>query len=122
MDNAKFFECGVSVLDMVYDALTGNKVPQTLYRTSINGAPTAILVSELLDSTVAVGKRNNLSFMATLVEGKTRIYYNHECDLITKDFDSKTVSAFLSHSGTVKMVSDTSKDSFIDQLVGTVLA
>lgn len=121
MDNAAFFECGVSVLDMVYDTLVGDKAVQTVYRTSINGAPTAILVSELLDSTIAVGKRNNTCFMATLVDGKSRVYYNREMDLIVKDVNATNISAFLNDSRTVKLVSPTGKDNFIKQLTTTVL-
>lgn len=122
MDNAKFFECGVSVLDMVYDTLVGNKTVNTLYRTSINGAPTNILLSEFLDSTVAVGKRQNLSFMAGMTGGKIHIYYNRTRDMITKDVSPKGLSAFLTDSETVKLVFPTSKESFIEKLTQTVLA
>lgn len=122
MENATFFESGVSVLDMVYDTLVGDKTEQTLYRTSINGAPTAILLTEFLDSTIAVGKRGNMSFMATQVEGRTHIYYNRENDLIIRDATPKNLSAYLLDKGTVKMVFEPSKDLFIEKLTQSVLA
>ena len=122
MDNAKFFECGVSVLDMVYDTLVGDKTVSTLYRTSINGAPTNILVSEFLDSTVAVGKRQNLSFMAGMAGGNVHLYYNRTRDMVTKDITPKGMSSWLLDEGTVKLIFPTSKQSFIEKLTQTVLA
>ena len=122
MDNAKFFECGVSVLDMVYDTLVGDKTEKTLYRTTINGAPTNILLSEFLDSTVAVGKRQNLSFMAAMAGGNIHLYYNRERDMVIKDASPKGMSAYLTDPGTVKMIFPTSKESFIEKLTKTVLA
>ena len=121
MDNATFFESGVSVLDMVYDTLVGSETKKTLYRTSINGAPTNILLSEFLDSTVAVGKRQNLSFMAAMAGGKIHIYYNRARDMITKDTSPKGMSAFLTDAGTVKLIFPTSKAGFIEKLTQTVL-
>lgn len=122
MENATFFESGVSVLDMVYDTLVGDKTEQTLYRTSINGAPTAILLTEFLDSTIAVGKCGNMSFMATQVEGRTHIYYNRENDVIVRNAEPKNVSAFLLDKKTVKMVFTPGKEIFIEKLTQSVLA
>ncbi|QBZ70738.1 hypothetical protein pETSU_157 [Edwardsiella phage pEt-SU] len=121
MDNAAFFDCGVSVLDMVYDTLVGIKTEKTVYRTSINGAPTDILLSNFMDSTVAVGKRQNLSFLAAHYGGKTKIWYNREKDVITKDEDPKRLAAFIQDPTTVSISFPACKESFIAKLTQTVL-
>lgn len=122
MDQAKFFDSDVGVLDMVYDSLFSQVSEGTLYKTSINGAPTAILIGSLLDSVVAVGRRKNMSFMATIVDGKTFICYNGDDDITARELNWNSVKSFINKPSTITIKTDPNKDRFINNLVQTVLA